>query len=520
MKIFKFLAMLTISVLLFTGCEKEEITNYAFQEISAPTNVKAMFDVTQDDSGMVTISPSGEGAQVFQVYFGESADESPVEVLSGESITHAFGEGEYMVRVVGVGSTGLTSEYTQKLVISFRAPENLEVTVNQGAANPETITVTASADYATLFDVYFGDTEDEEPTQLMPDSSVEHTYAETGNYTLRVVARGAGAATIEESVVVVVGEGISVILSKMLENFEGDAPSFIVFGNIADTEVISNPDISGLNITSKVAKLTKTAGSEVWAGTLFETEEPVDLDNYSFIRLKTWSPKVGAVVKVKLENADASITHEIDVETTVANEWEELIYDFSGAPAADYVKVVVFYDFGNNGDDSVFYFDEIELTNIGREIAMNKFQDLEGTAPGFTSFGNIADIEVIDNPDPTGVNATSKVAKLTKTAGSEVWAGALFETTETVDLTNYNQIGVYTWSPKVGAVVKVKLENADASIVHEVDMLTTVNNEWEQLVYDFSDAPAADYVKVVIFFDFGNNGDDSVYYFDEFSLIN
>lgn len=373
MKIFKFLAMLTISALLFTGCEEDEITNYAFQDLSAPSNLKAIFEVTQDDTGTVTVTPSGDGAQVFQVYFGEDENETPVEAFPGETLTHVYGEGEYMVRVVGVGATGLTSEYNQKLVIAFRAPENLEVTVDQGAANPETITVSATADYATLFDVYFGDTgstlsseeasAEEEPVQLMPGEVLEYTYEEEGVYTVRVVAKGAGVATIEESVVVTVGEGITMIVSEMLQNFEGDAPSFIVFGNIAETEVIANPDVSGLNITSKVAKLTKTAGSEVWAGTLFVTEEPVDLDNYSFIRLKTWSPKVGAVVKVKLENADASIVHEVDMLTTVDNQWEKLVYDFSDAPAADYVKVVIFFDFGNNGDDSVYYFDEFSLIN-------------------------------------------------------------------------------------------------------------------------------------------------------------
>ena len=39
------------------------------------------------------------------------------------------------------------------------------------------------------------------------------------------------------------------------------------------------------------------------------------------------------------------------------------VYDFSGAPAADYVKVVIFFDFGNAGDDSVYYYDELGLTN-------------------------------------------------------------------------------------------------------------------------------------------------------------
>jgi len=64
-----------------------------------------------------------------------------------------------------------------------------------------------------------------------------------------------------------------------------------------------------------------------------------------------------------LENADASVTHEVDVTNTTENAWEELIYDFSEAPAADYIKVVIFFDFGNAGDDSVYYYDEYELTN-------------------------------------------------------------------------------------------------------------------------------------------------------------
>ncbi len=79
--------------------------------------------------------------------------------------------------------------------------------------------------------------------------------------------------------------------------------------------------------------------------------------------MKTWSPKVGAVVKFKLENADNSISHEVDLTTTVADGWEELVYDFSLAPAADYVKVVIFFDFDVAGDGSVYYFDDITLTD-------------------------------------------------------------------------------------------------------------------------------------------------------------
>ncbi|MDR5591195.1 hypothetical protein [Christiangramia sp. SM2212] len=692
MKIFRILAMLTISLVLFTGCEDDEIMNYAFQEISAPTDVTASFDVMQDDTGTVTVTPSGEGASTFEVYFGDVEDETPTIAMAGETLTHVYDEGEYEVRVVAVGSTGLTSEFNQMLTIAFRAPENLEVTVDQPASDPKNITVSASADYATLFDVYFTDSEEEEPTQLMPGESIPYSYEEPGTYTIRVVARGAGVATTETTVEVVVPEandpvkfpitydeptvnyalgvfngasfevvtnpdlsgantaetkvgaltnsgaayeggaynlgeavdfsgsaktisvkvwsdvalpvllkfegglngerqtevsvnhtgsgweelsfnfatdaiksyidgsqgvgepfvptgqyGTMVIFidgpgttagtfylddfkqsgapfeSTMVQDFEGTKPAFTVFGNIAATEVIDNPDPSAVNPTSKVAKQVKSAGSEVWAGGFFETATPLDLDTYSTIRVKTWSPKVGAVVKLKLENADASITHEVDLTTTVANEWENLDYDFSGAPAADYVRVVIFFDFGNAGDDSVYYYDQIQTTNGGVEMAPDMvLEDLEGDAPAYTVFGGIDPIEVIANPDPSGVNTSSMVAKLTKNDGSEVWAGAFYEEDMPLDLDTYSKMKVKVWSPKAGATVRLKFENLDdSSLFYEVDAVTTVENTWEVLEFDLSAADTSvDYSRVVLFFDFGNNGDGSVYYFDDYTLSN
>jgi len=117
------------------------------------------------------------------------------------------------------------------------------------------------------------------------------------------------------------------------------------------------------NTSLKVAEFTKPTGAEVWAGSFFEIATPLDFLTYSKISVKTWSPKTGAVVKVKLENADGSITTEVDVNTTTSNAWETLVYDFSAAPAADYVRIVIFFDFGNSGDDSVYYYDDFTLTN-------------------------------------------------------------------------------------------------------------------------------------------------------------
>ncbi|MFN3590312.1 MAG: hypothetical protein ACK4UP_13085, partial [Spirosomataceae bacterium] len=146
----------------------------------------------------------------------------------------------------------------------------------------------------------------------------------------------------------------------VLQNFEGDVPAFISFGNIAETVVLANPDKSGENTTEKVAKLTKSTGSEVWAGTFFELAQPINLTASPKITMKSWAPKSGRVIKMKLENQDASITHEVDVVNTKSTAWEKLTFDFSQAPAANYVRIVVFYDFGVSGDGSAYYFDEIK----------------------------------------------------------------------------------------------------------------------------------------------------------------
>jgi len=205
MKIFKLLVALTVVLTVFNACEDDVVTNYALQDVSAPQNLSANFDIAQDDSGMLTITPAGEGASTFTINWGDE-EQTEETINAGESASNTFPEGEYMVRVVATGATGLTSEYSQLVTISFRAPENLVVTVDQSAANPSNVVVSAEADFATLFDVYFGDEATEEPVQFMPGESVSHEYEELGDYTIRIIAKGAGVATTETTEVITVYE--------------------------------------------------------------------------------------------------------------------------------------------------------------------------------------------------------------------------------------------------------------------------------------------------------------------------
>lgn len=196
MKSLKKLLVLFLGVCFFLACTEDEVS-YAFQELSAPTNVSAVFDVAQDDTGTVTVTPTAEGATAFQVYFGDVDNETATQVAVGETVEHVYGEGDFTLRVLAVGATGLTSELSRIVSISFTPPTALSADVAISTTNPFEITVSPTATDATVYDIYFGDVDNEEPTTIMDGESATHEYAMAGDYSVRIVARGAGAATIE-----------------------------------------------------------------------------------------------------------------------------------------------------------------------------------------------------------------------------------------------------------------------------------------------------------------------------------
>ena len=507
MKIMKFTYTVLVAFLMI-ACTNDDLTDLT--TISGPTNIMATFDISQDNSGLVKITPSADSASQFEVYFGDGTEEH-ITLMVGESVERVYAEGNYSVRVVAKALNGETAEAIQPLVVSFRAPENLVVTIVYDTDDNFKISVSATADYATLFHVYFGDVINEIPTPLMLEETIDHIYPAVGDYELTVIALSGGASTTEATEIVS-------IVNPLLLPIDFEDPTldytFVDFGNVVST-VVANPYATANNSSSMVGQSFKPVGAETWGGSFLEVDEPIDFSSLQNISVNAWSPVAGIVVKLKLENADASITHELDITNTVANEWEELVYDFSAAPAADYMRIVLFFDFGNVGNDTTYFFDDIKLAQSNSAI-FELFENFEGAPPVFTDFGNIDPTEVVANPVIDGTNDTANAAKLTKTAGSEVWAGTFFELTDQViEFSTSKKMRFKSLSPAVGKVIKLKLENADASITHEVDVLTTVADAWEVLTFDFIEAPVAQYNRVVVFYDFGNPGDGSVYYFDE-----
>ena len=510
---------LCLSFLLWT-CEEEE-----FYDIPAPapSDLTVSYSIATDDSGELTLYPQAVGASRFHIFFGDVADESPTEIRTGERATHRYDEGSYAIRVIAFGLTNLTTEISEQVSIQFTPPENLAVDLQIDPVVTNKVTVTPTADNATLFEVFFGEVVDEMPASVLPGASSEYTYASEGTFEIKVIAKSASATTLEwTQSIEIVKPSVPLTLPIDFESTDVNY-TFADFGNVM-TEVVDNPAASGENTSTRVAQLFKPADAETWGGTFLQLPEPIDLSKGTKFQLKTWSPISDITIRLKIENeSDPEIFHEVDAVNTQANVWENLTFDFSGADLGQsYHKVVVFFDFNVNGRANTFYFDGVEViedSNTGSNLALPLDFESSTATYDFNNFGNAVS-SVVVNPDATGLNTSGSVGRLAKAAGAETWAGSFIELADPIDLGGATVIDVKTWSPKSGIVVKLKLENAtNPDVAVEVDVTNTVANEWEQLSFDFTGLDlTADYHKVVLFFDFGNRGDDTNYYFDDVAI--
>ena len=153
-------------------------------------------------------------------------------------------------------------------------------------------------------------------------------------------------------------------------DFECGGPEIDFFGEkdgSLTVEFVDNPDASGINTSEKVVEYIQTAGVEPWAGFFFDLSSKVDFSVYQGIKLKVYSPAAEQTVLLKLEDsADGAINKEVMGTTTVANEWEELTFNFSSSDSDKYDRLVLFFDFNSAKDaPTTHYFDDIILGEAG-----------------------------------------------------------------------------------------------------------------------------------------------------------
>ncbi len=165
-------------------------------------------------------------------------------------------------------------------------------------------------------------------------------------------------------------------------------------------------------------------------------------------------------------------------------------------------------------------------------FAQNQPIDFEPGGHGadwtWTVFENEANppLEIIENPDQSGINTSATVAKFTALEVGNPWAGV--ESEQGVDLGTFHWdesnriVKIMVWKPVISDVgIKFATETGWAE--EELKVANTVTNEWEELTFDFSNAinpPDGNGTlgQIIIFPDFDEREQDNVIYFDNITF--
>ena len=528
MKALKYIFGIALLLLVVTGCKKEVFEDTSFVDAgAAPVKLSALYDITQDNTGLVTITPNSTEAVSFDVYFGD-ATTAPAKVAAGKSVAHTYAEGVYNVKLVGYSVSGKKSEATQPLTVSFKAPENLDFTITKDALNNYKISVSATALYETNFRVFFGDVPNEVGILFIEGASVSKTYAAVGTYQVKVIAYSGGAATAQLIKPVTITDPVVLPLDFQSPTINY---AFTDFGGGAVT-VINNPQVSGINTSTRVGRMVKNA-PEVWGGSFITIGSPIDFSVNKVFRMKVYSPRVGAKVLLKVENlTNGGISFEKEATCTVANAWEDLVFDYNAINTANsYQKVVLIFDNGTAGNGTANFtwlFDDIRQTNQLPVSLLTLPITFDDPAVNYsvTDFGSAISTDAVD---PT--NAANKVKKTTKPNGAQTWAGTTMGagfTTAIPFTATGTQMSVRVYSPAAGLPVRLKVEDrANNTRSVETEKTTTVANAWETLVFDFANQAVGTaamnltytYNMASIFFDFNTAGNGKVFYWDDVKFL-
>jgi len=140
------------------------------------------------------------------------------------------------------------------------------------------------------------------------------------------------------------------------------------------SEIVEDPT----DATNNVVQSTKTTSAELWAGTTVGGDagfgDPIPFTSgATTMSVRVWSPDAGIPIRLKVEDStDPTISVETEAVTTVASEWETLVFDFSNEAtgtaalnlASNYNKASMFFNFGTTGADAgekTYFWDDMEF---------------------------------------------------------------------------------------------------------------------------------------------------------------
>jgi hypothetical protein len=145
----------------------------------------------------------------------------------------------------------------------------------------------------------------------------------------------------------------------------------------------------------------------------------------------------------------------------------------------------------------------------------------------WTVFENIGNppLEIVGNPDQTGINTSSRAAKFTALQGGAPYAGV--ESAHALDLGTFTLnpnnciVKIMVFKPVISNV-GIKFATAAGASTGELLVANTLINQWEELTFDFTPIlglPSSSGIdQLIIFPDFQNRSSTNICYFDNITF--
>jgi hypothetical protein len=142
----------------------------------------------------------------------------------------------------------------------------------------------------------------------------------------------------------------------------------------------------------------------------------------------------------------------------------------------------------------------------------------------WTTFENNTNptLEIVANPDPSGLNTSATVAKFTALQTGEPWAGCESMHGSDIGSFSFNNsnctVSIMVWKSVISDV-GIKFVDAASAAQPEIKIANTLVNQWEKITFDFSSRIGVFPItkdQIVIFpdFDLGGRSQDNIIYFD------
>ncbi|MDX2134336.1 MAG: T9SS type A sorting domain-containing protein [Saprospiraceae bacterium] len=310
-----------------------------------------------------------------------------------------------------------------------------------------------------------------------------------------------------------------------IDDYECQRNFVQVFYGASDLSVVNNPKLAPENGSLKVGEYKDPAGPGTeFAGIGYEFAAPPDLTVTNQLQVQVWAPAGASNVPFlfKLEGGNPQV--EIRDTLPEGGKWHKFNLDFSQHVGTNNNKLVIFVNVQSTVGGGTYYIDNIRWSRAGYNGCMIDYETPNTTISNFKYFANGAleaqgyQFEVIDNPNPSGINTSTKVGKFVKAGDGAPFAGMYADLEAPLDWKGNKSVRAKVHMDHIGNfAVKLEGDAVNGAFI-EIPVANTKVNAWEELSYNFSTVPDnSEFKRLTLFFDLGIDatGVDVTSYFDD-----